>query len=115
MANRPKSSGLDGIINLDKPAGISSAKALYRVRDITGQRKSGHSGTLDPGASGVLVLCMGRATKLVESIMDQPGYQKEVLVEPANPGLRCSRPPANPFRSAAVPCFLTPPTSMSPV
>ena len=63
---------LDGIINLHKPIGITSAKALYRVRSITGQRKSGHAGTLDPGASGVLVLCLGRATKLVESIMDQP-------------------------------------------
>jgi tRNA pseudouridine55 synthase len=63
---------LDGIINLNKPIGITSAKALYRVRSITGQRKSGHAGTLDPGASGVLVLCLGRATKLVELIMDQP-------------------------------------------
>lgn len=65
-------STLDGIINLRKPIGITSAKALYRVRSITDQRKSGHAGTLDPGASGVLVLCLGRATKLVESIMDQP-------------------------------------------
>ncbi|MGB2984432.1 MAG: tRNA pseudouridine(55) synthase TruB [Phycisphaerae bacterium] len=63
---------LDGIINFNKPVGITSAKALYRVRSITRQRKSGHAGTLDPGASGVLVLCLGKATKLVESIMDQP-------------------------------------------
>ncbi len=63
---------VDGLIVLDKPIGLTSAKALYRVRRITGQRKSGHSGTLDPGASGVLVLCMGKATKLTELIMDQP-------------------------------------------
>lgn len=63
---------MDGIIVLDKPVGITSAKALYRVRKIVGQRKSGHAGTLDPGASGVLVLCLGKATKLVERIMDQP-------------------------------------------
>ena len=63
---------LTGIINFDKPVGITSAKALYRVRSITQQRKSGHAGTLDPGASGALVLCLGKATKLVESIMDQP-------------------------------------------
>ncbi len=63
---------LDGIIVLNKPVGITSAKALYRVRAVTGQRKSGHAGTLDPGASGVLVLCLGKATKLVETIMDQP-------------------------------------------
>jgi len=63
---------VDGIITLNKPTGITSAKALYRVRSITGERKSGHAGTLDPAASGVLVLCLGKATKLVEAIMDQP-------------------------------------------
>lgn len=61
---------MDGIINLNKPAGITSAKAVYRVRKLTGQRKSGHAGTLDPGARGVLLICLGRATKLVESLMD---------------------------------------------
>ena len=63
---------MDGIINFHKPTGITSAKALYRVRKISGQRKSGHAGTLDPAAEGVLVLCLGKATKLVESLMDQP-------------------------------------------
>ena len=63
---------MDGLINFNKPVGITSAKALYRVRSITGVRKSGHAGTLDPTASGVLVLCLGRATKLVEALMDQP-------------------------------------------
>ncbi|HUU85558.1 MAG TPA: tRNA pseudouridine(55) synthase TruB [Phycisphaerae bacterium] len=63
---------LHGIINFHKPTGITSAKALYAVRKIVAQRKSGHAGTLDPGAEGVLVLCLGRATKLVERIMDQP-------------------------------------------
>jgi tRNA pseudouridine55 synthase len=63
---------MDGIINLNKPRGITSAKALYRVRKITGVRKSGYAGTLDPAADGVLVLCLGKATKLVESLMDQP-------------------------------------------
>jgi len=63
---------MDGLINLFKPTGITSAQALYRVRKITGVRKSGHAGTLDPGAEGVLVLCLGKGTKLVERIMDQP-------------------------------------------
>lgn len=63
---------MDGLINFHKPVGITSAKALYRVRTITGQRKSGHAGTLDPAASGVLILCLGKATKLVENLMDQP-------------------------------------------
>lgn len=63
---------MDGLINLHKPSGITSAKALYKVRSITKVRKSGHAGTLDPAATGVLVLCLGKATKLVESIMNQP-------------------------------------------
>ena len=63
---------MDGLINFNKPVGITSAKALYRVRKLTGVRKSGHAGTLDPGASGVLILCLGKATKLVELLMDQP-------------------------------------------
>ncbi|MFQ5591630.1 MAG: tRNA pseudouridine(55) synthase TruB [Phycisphaerae bacterium] len=63
---------MDGVINLHKPPRITSAQALYSVRSITGQRKSGHAGTLDPAATGVLVLCMGKATKLVEAIMDLP-------------------------------------------
>ena len=54
---------LDGIINLNKPTGITSAKALYRVRSITGQRKSGHTGTLDPFASGLLPMGIGEGTK----------------------------------------------------
>ncbi len=63
---------MDGIINLYKPVGLSSTKALYRVREITGQRKSGHAGTLDPLATGVLLICLGRATRLVEALMNQP-------------------------------------------
>ncbi|MFQ5492165.1 MAG: pseudouridine synthase, partial [Phycisphaerae bacterium] len=63
---------VQGILNLNKSAGITSAKALYAVRKIVGQRKSGHAGTLDPAATGVLVLCLGRATKLTERLMDQP-------------------------------------------
>lgn len=64
--------GMDGLINLDKPIGITSAKAVYRLRRITGQRKSGHAGTLDPGASGILLVVLGRATKLVERLMHLP-------------------------------------------
>lgn len=63
---------MDGLIVLNKPPGISSAKALYRVRKITRVRKSGHAGTLDPAAGGVLLVCLGRGTKLVERLMDLP-------------------------------------------
>ncbi len=63
---------MDGLINLYKPHGITSAKAVYRVRRITRVRKSGHAGTLDPIAEGVLLICLGGATKLVEKLMDLP-------------------------------------------
>ncbi len=62
----------DGIINLYKPVGPTSTRALYQVRAATGVRTSGHAGTLDPLAEGVLLICLGRATKLVERLMDQP-------------------------------------------
>ena len=56
MSDPPPFSGL---LNFNKPTGITSAKALYRVRSLTGIRKSGHAGTLDPAADGVLLLCFG--------------------------------------------------------
>ena len=84
---------MDGLINFNKPVGITSAKALYRVRSITRQRKSGHAGTLDPGASGVLILCLGRATKLVESIMDQPKvYRATARLDVTSESLDMDRP-----------------------
>lgn len=54
----------DGIILIDKAAGITSHDAIDALRKITGQRKIGHTGTLDPLATGLLVICLGRATKL---------------------------------------------------
>lgn len=63
---------IHGIIDFNKATGITSARALYAVRKVVGQRKSGHAGALDPAAGGVLVLCLGQATKLTELIMDQP-------------------------------------------
>ncbi len=68
----PQRSQFDGMLNFFKPTGTTSAKALYKVRSLTGIRKSGHAGTLDPAADGVLLLCMGRATKRVEALMDLP-------------------------------------------
>ncbi|MBI5866480.1 MAG: tRNA pseudouridine(55) synthase TruB [Planctomycetes bacterium] len=64
---------MDGLLVLDKHSGITSAKALYAVRKILGQKKSGHAGSLDPMATGVLLICLGRSTKLVEQLM---GLQK---------------------------------------
>lgn len=54
----------EGILVLDKPAGITSHDAVNRVRRIMKVRRVGHTGTLDPFATGVLVLCVGRATRV---------------------------------------------------
>jgi tRNA pseudouridine55 synthase len=54
---------LSGILNLDKPRGLTSHEAVAAVRRILGIKTVGHTGTLDPEASGVLVLCLGEATK----------------------------------------------------
>lgn len=61
-----------GILNIDKPAGITSHDVVNRVRRITGIRRVGHAGTLDPLATGVLVLAAGRATRLLEYIVGRP-------------------------------------------
>ena len=58
--------GLTGILLIDKPAGWTSHDVVARARAITRQRRIGHTGTLDPMATGLLVLCLGRATRLVE-------------------------------------------------
>lgn len=83
--------------------GITSAKALYRVRSIIGQLKSGHAGTLDPAASGVLVLCLGAATKLVESIMGQPKvYRATARLDVTSESFDSDRP-LHPCAIASIP------------
>jgi tRNA pseudouridine55 synthase len=56
-------------LNIDKPIGISSAKAVAIVKRITGAKKVGHGGTLDPFASGILPIALNKATKTSESLM----------------------------------------------
>ena len=64
---------MNGVLNLDKPAGISSAAAVGRVKRLLPRgMKIGHAGTLDPFATGVLLLLIGKGTKLCEQLMDQP-------------------------------------------
>ena len=58
-------SGINCLIAIDKPLGISSHDVVNRVRRILGERRVGHAGTLDPDASGVLVVGVGQATRLL--------------------------------------------------
>jgi tRNA pseudouridine55 synthase len=60
---------LDGILNLDKPPGMTSHDVVDAVRRVAGQRKVGHAGTLDPMATGVLLVCLGKATRVAEYLM----------------------------------------------
>ena len=57
-----------GILNINKPQGLTSRQVVDRVRRIFGMPKAGHAGTLDPDATGVLLVCLGKATKLFESL-----------------------------------------------
>jgi tRNA pseudouridine55 synthase len=60
---------ISGILNVDKPAGMTSHDVVDRVRQMSGQRRVGHAGTLDPLATGVLVVCLGQATRVAEYLM----------------------------------------------
>ncbi|MFN0094830.1 MAG: tRNA pseudouridine(55) synthase TruB [Dehalococcoidia bacterium] len=66
MGRRPRASGLDGILLVDKPSGWTSHDVVNKLRRATGQPRIGHTGTLDPAATGLLVVCLGAATRLVE-------------------------------------------------
>jgi tRNA pseudouridine55 synthase len=70
MGRRRKGRPVTGIIVLDKPVGPSSNQALQRVRHLFGAAKAGHTGNLDPLASGVLPICLGEATKLSQYLLD---------------------------------------------
>ncbi|MES1926877.1 tRNA pseudouridine(55) synthase TruB [Salinisphaera sp. T31B1] len=64
MGRRKRGRDIDGIVLLDKPLGCSSNSALQRVRRAFDARKAGHTGSLDPLASGLLPVCLGEATKV---------------------------------------------------
>jgi tRNA pseudouridine55 synthase len=61
---------MDGVLNVLKPPGMTSHDVVDVLRRLTGQRRSGHTGTLDPGAAGVLVLVVGRATRIAEFLTE---------------------------------------------
>lgn len=68
--SRRKGRPVDGILLLDKPAGITSNGALQRVKHLFGAAKAGHTGSLDPIATGVLPICFGEATKFSQFLLD---------------------------------------------
>lgn len=67
-----------GVLNINKPLGITSFDVVRQVRRLAKEKKVGHGGTLDPEAGGVLPVCLGRATKAIDFIMDDT---KEYVAE----------------------------------
>jgi tRNA pseudouridine55 synthase len=63
---------IDGVLVCDKPAGMTSHDVVARLRRLAGQRRVGHGGTLDPPATGVLVVALGRATRLLRYLPMEP-------------------------------------------
>jgi hypothetical protein len=71
----------DGLVVVDKPAGCTSHDVVSRCRRIFGQRRVGHAGTLDPGATGVLLVGLGKATRLLRFLSPLPkSYVGEVVL-----------------------------------
>lgn len=69
---------MDGVINVLKPPGMTSHDVVQFIRKLIGQRKVGHTGTLDPGAAGVLPVCLGKATKIIQYMNHDKEYRAEI-------------------------------------
>lgn len=70
MSRRSKGRDIDGVVLLDKPAGLSSSQAVQKVRWLFEARKAGHTGSLDPFATGMLPICLGEASKTAGFMLD---------------------------------------------
>ena len=70
---------MDGILNINKPSGMTSHDAVQKVRRIMKERRIGHTGTLDPLATGVLVLCVGKATRIARYLVSGEKEYRAVM------------------------------------
>jgi len=70
---------MDGILVVNKPQGWTSHDVVGRIRRLTHQKRVGHAGTLDPMATGVLLVCLGRATRVAEYLMDSDKTYRAVM------------------------------------
>ncbi len=70
---------VSGILNVDKPAGWTSFRLVAQIRRLSGVRRVGHAGTLDPSATGVLLICLGQAVRVSQYLMELPKtYRAEI-------------------------------------
>jgi tRNA pseudouridine55 synthase len=81
LAEQEKNTSLNGILVIDKPPGMSSARVVSIVKRLLKVKKAGHAGTLDPFATGVLILCINQATRLARFWLDSAKtYQAELCL-----------------------------------
>ena len=77
---KKKGDPIDGVLLFDKPEGLSSNAAMQIVRRLANAQKAGHTGTLDPMATGLLPLCFGNATKYSADLLNaEKGYEARRL------------------------------------
>ncbi len=70
---------MDGILNIDKPWGKTSFSIVSLVKRLSGEKRVGHAGTLDPAATGVLPVCLGQGTRVVEFLVEAPkAYRAQI-------------------------------------
>jgi tRNA pseudouridine55 synthase len=70
---------VNGVLNIHKPTGVTSFDVVAKVRKAAGVKRVGHAGTLDPLASGVLLVCLGQATRIISYLQDAPKiYRAEI-------------------------------------
>lgn len=70
---------MDGLLNINKPYGVTSFDVVSLVKRLSGERRVGHAGTLDPAATGVLPVCLGRGTRVIEFLVDTTkAYRAEI-------------------------------------
>ena len=80
-AGKRRRGSVDGLLNVAKPAGMTSRRVVDRVLSLVAPAKVGHAGTLDPMATGVLVICIGAATRLISFVQEQrKTYRAEFLL-----------------------------------
>ncbi|HEY5928748.1 MAG TPA: tRNA pseudouridine(55) synthase TruB, partial [Burkholderiales bacterium] len=76
---RKSDTTIHGVLLLDKPSGLSSNAALQRARKLFNWAKAGHTGTLDPLATGLLPVCLGEATKYSHTLLDADKTYEAVI------------------------------------
>ena len=74
-----KTAPADGILNVDKPYGLTSMEVVRRIKRASGIKRVGHGGTLDPVATGVIAVCLGQATRVMEYLVDSTKEYRGVV------------------------------------